>query len=194
MDVKLWVDSADWIDVYNAAMTTVSKEPKVVEPDSKWKRRILMAEHSPIRLLRVHWVWVDLPYWVSVHFVRHNIGITHFVKSQRSEPDRDLRPQGELVTHECVANAQSIINISRKRLCFKAAEETREAWELMLGELARVEPELASVCTKECCYRGFCPEMKSCGYIKTNTVIHEREKYLERWEIHDGRPTITIKR
>lgn len=158
--------TGSWEAVKNAARTTVGKLPKDGEPSSDWKRKILLAEHSPIRLLTFEWTWVDLPYWVSVHFVRHKIGIEHFVSTQRSDRtgvSRDELPQGALVTHRCVANAQALINISRKRLCLQASKETRGAWVDVLVQIKEVEPELASVCKPECLYRGFCPEMKSCG-------------------------------
>ena len=74
----------NWQAVKNAAMNTVGKETGKY-PDSDWKKRILLAEHSPIRLLTFTVRITDLPYWVSVHLVRHKIGVEHFVKTQRSD-------------------------------------------------------------------------------------------------------------
>lgn len=83
-----------------------------------------------------------------------------------------------MVNHECEGNAQAIINISRKRLCNCASPETREAWKLFLDEVVKPnEPELYSVCVKECIYRGFCPEFKSCGYHKTEAYKKELQEY-----------------
>ena len=73
-------------------------------------------------------------------------------------------------------NFQALINISRKRLCNCASKETREAWQMVKDEIAKVEPELASVMVKECIYRGFCPEMFSCGYHKTEAFKKELEE------------------
>ena len=101
-----------WAMVLNAARTTVGKESKENEPSSNWKKRMLLAEHSPIRLLIVNWKWSDIKSWVSVHFVRHKIGIEHYVKTQRTDRtgnSRDSFPQDALVDYECVANAQSVI-------------------------------------------------------------------------------------
>lgn len=159
-----------WSSILNAARTTVGKEASSKGPSSSWKKKILLAEHSPIRLLLINWKWTNLIYWVSVHFVRHKIGIEHFVRTQRSDrtgKSRDTASQSAPVEHECTANAQSIINISRRRLCSKASKETREAWVLFLENLRASEPELVSVCVKECQYRGFCPEMEPCGYADT---------------------------
>ena len=155
-----------WVDVVNAARTTINKPPVNKEPSSEWKKQILLAEHSPIRKLQFSWKWVDLKSWVSVHFVRHKFGIEHFVQSQRNDRtgiDRDSARQDSLVSHECLANAQAIINISRKRLCNKAHKETTDAWNMVLQHLFLECPELWSVCVPECIYRNFCPEFKSCG-------------------------------
>ena len=169
----------DWRGVADAANTTIGREPGDKEPSPKWKRKILLAEHSPIRTLQIRWRWIDLPYWVSVHLVRHKIGIEHFVRTQRSDRtgiDRNELPQGALVTHECVANPQSIINISRKRLCQQASKETREAWTLFLESIKLNHPELYSVCVPECVYRGWCTEFKSCGYSLTSKF---REAHIQ---------------
>ena len=142
-----WLRHEDnWQDVKNAAMNTVGKD-KGVYPTAAWKKKILLAEHSPIRLMQFAWKWSDLPYWVSVHIVRHKIGIEHFVSTQRTDRtgvDRTERPQNAPVLHQCQANAQALITISRKRLCSGASAETRQAWQLLKDEIAKVEPELAS--------------------------------------------------
>ena len=169
----------NWQDVKNATMTTVGMSTGKY-PDSQWKLKLIRAEHSPIRKLKFSWRWKDLPYWVSVHFVRHKIGIEHFVKTQRSDRtgvDRSELPQGAFVTHECEADGQALINISRKRLCSCASPETRAAWQLVKDEVARVEPELAKCMVRECVYRGWCPEMFGCGFDKTEKFREELAEY-----------------
>lgn len=149
-------------------------------PDKNWKRRFIISEHSPIRRIKFYWRWKDLKSWVSVHFVRHHIGIDHWVSTQRTDRtgiNRDEKPQGAFVNHGCDANAQALINVSRKRLCTCASPETREAWKLVKSEVEKVEPELASCMVRECVYRGFCPEMFSCGYYKTEEYKKELAKY-----------------
>lgn len=171
----------NWQDVKDATMTTIGKSTGKY-PDSEWKLKLLKSEHSPIRKLKFSWRWADLPYWVSVHFVRHKIGIEHFVKTQRSDRTgelmmRDELPQGALVSHECEANAQALITISRKRLCTCASPETRKAWMLVREKVAESEPELAKCMVKECVYRGFCPEMFGCGFDKTPAFQAELNEY-----------------
>ncbi len=169
-----------WRDVADAARTTIRMDEGDKEPSKAWKRRILLSEHSPIRQMTFKWKWLNLPYWVSVHFVRHKIGIEHFVSTQRTDRtgvDRTAMPQSTPVDHECFANAQSIIFISRKRLCHQASSETTSAWKLVLDEIKRCEPELYSVCVPECVYRGFCPEFKSCGYVVTSAFQEAMSAY-----------------
>ena len=175
-----WLKHEDnWQDIKNATMNTIGRSTGAY-PDSEWKLKLIRAEHSPIRKLRFSWRWQDLPYWVSVHFVRHKIGIEHFVKSQRTDRtgiDRKVLEQGALVSHECEANAQALITISRKRLCSCASPETRQAWQLVRDKVAECEPELARCMVRECVYRGFCPEMFGCGYDKTEAFKKELEEY-----------------
>ena len=157
----------NWQAVKNRAMNTIGSESGKY-PSSEWKRKILLAEHSPIRLIEMTIRMHDIPYWVSVHLVRHKIGIEHWVSTQRTDRtgvNRDELPQGALVDHTIRVNAQALITISRKRLCRQASKETQDVWRAVIQAVKEVEPELASVCHPDCIYRGFCPEMRGCRYI-----------------------------
>ena len=179
MHIDRFKHEDNWQDIKNATMTTVGKT-KGKYPESEFKLRLIRSEHSMIRKLRFAWRWNDLPYWVSVHIVRHKIGIEHFVKTQRSDrtgEDRSNLPQSTPVLHECDANAQALISISRKRLCTCASPETRQAWQLVKDKVTECEPELAQCMVKECVYRGFCPEMFGCGFDKTAAFERELEDY-----------------
>lgn len=169
-----------WAKVKRSARTTISKDGSGVYPSDAWKKQILLAEHSPIRRIRFSWRWENLKSWVSVHFVRHKVGIEHWVSTQRTDRtgiDRDAKPQDAPVIHECEADAQALINISRKRLCSQAAKETREAWQEVKNEVEQKDRVLASVMVRECVYRGFCPEFKSCGYVNTEAFEKELAEY-----------------
>jgi hypothetical protein len=157
----------DWSDIYGACQTTIGKEHKLGRtPSPEWRYNILKSEHSPIRKLVVEAKFYDIPYWVVMHLVRHKIGVEHWVRTQRSDRtgvDRNTLYQGSLVDYEFEANAQAIINISRKRLCNLASKETREAWQMFLSELSAYEPELVRCCLPDCEYRGGnCWELKPC--------------------------------
>jgi len=182
MRVKFLGKKGIWRDIADSANTTVHKEAGVKEPSSNWKRRMLLCEHSPIRQLFIKCKWFELKSWISIHFIRHKIGIEHYVRSQRSDRtgiDRDNLPQRSFVEHEFEANAQAMINISRKRLCNKASDETRDAWIEVLGIIMFEEPELYSVCVSDCIYRGHCYEFKSCGYHKTKDFERKLRTYRD---------------
>ena len=177
---------ADWVRVVNAARRTWGKKPIDHEPSDKFKKKILLAEHSPIRLLEYDFTWEDIRQWVTAHFVRHHEGCEKFVHTQRTDInenykglDRDKLPQGLLNDVDMACNAQSFINISRKRLCKGcASKETREAWELVIKYLEEIDPILASKCVPECVYRGFCPEFeRCCGYCNTNKYKEQLINY-----------------
>lgn len=177
-----------WKRVLNAARRTIGKEPLDKEPSDSWKAKILLAEHSPIRLLEYDWTWGDIMQWVTTHLVRHHEGCEKMVHSQRGDrraileeygvESRNDLPQGALNDMDMTANAQALINISRKRLCSCASKETREAWKQVKTEIAKVDPVLASKMVPECLYRGFCPEwMGSCGYSKTEKFEKDLKEY-----------------
>ena len=181
-----------WKRVLNAARRTIGRKPIDKDPSDDWKGKMLLAEHSPIRLLEFDWSWNDIRQWVTAHLVRHHEGCEKFVHSQRGDrrkiledygvETRDDLPQGALNDMDMTANAQALINISRKRLCNCASKETREAWLKVKEAIAEVDPVMASKMVPECIYRGFCPEFLSpCGYSKTKKYEQELIKYRE-WD------------
>lgn len=171
-----------WSEALRAARLTIGKEDTGKEPSHIWKAKMLLAEHSPIRLVTYSWIWEDIPMWVTTHFVRHHVGCEKFVQTQRTDRTMSLLPrdehkQGELNTMMMVANAQEIMAISRVRLCKKASLETRNAWTSFIVELNSIDPILAEKCVPNCVYRGFCPEMESCGFCKTGKYKEWLEEY-----------------
>ena len=172
MQVDWLRKKGSWREVADSARTTIHKEAGINEPSDGWKKQILLAEHSPIRTMQFKWKWLDLPYFVSVHFARHWLGIVHFVSTSRTDRtgvDRTKLYQDNPVDHECEANAQALINISRKRLCRKASKETQDAWWEVRRKVQEVDTIMAEAMVCECVYRGFCPEFSSCGFCNTPT-------------------------
>lgn len=175
----------NWIRVVNAARRTWGKKPIDHEPSDKFKKKILLAEHTPIRLLEYDFTWEDIMQFVTVHFVRHHQGVLPFVHTQRPDInphlqgiDRSALSQTALNDMDMACNAQAFINISRKRLCGRASKETREAWKAVLAYLYEIDPILAEKCVPECVYRGFCPEFdKCCGYANTEAYKKRLEEY-----------------
>lgn len=177
-----------WKRVLNAARRTIGKAPIDKEPSNSWKAKMLLAEHSPIRLLEYDFSWKSIKQWVTAHLVRHHEGCEKMVHSQRGDrraileeygvDSRDKLPQGALNDMDMSANAQALINISRKRLCSCASQETREAWKQVKAAIAERDPVLADKMVPECLYRGFCPEFLSpCGYSKTAKYQEDLERY-----------------
>lgn len=195
----------DWKRVLNAARRTWGKQPLDKEPSVGFKKSILLAEHSPIRLLEYDFTISDIRQWVTVHLVRHHEGCEKFVHTQRQDinaeiekitktiidiftregllkdgwRERDYLFQGQENDMDMTCNAQAFINISRKRLCLGCpSPETRRAWEIVIEALKEVDPILAEKCVPECVYRGFCPEKKRCcGYVNSEAYRKRLEEY-----------------
>ena len=172
-----------WKRALNAARQTAGKKRLDKDPSNKWKAEMLLAEHSPIRLVEYDWTWNDIKQWVTAHLVRHHEGCEKFVHTQRPSRnsaihDRDSLPQGTLNEMAMSANAQALINISRKRLCACASKDTRDAWMQVKKAIAEIDPIMASKMVPECLYRGFCPEFRdSCGYADTEQFQVDLKQY-----------------
>lgn len=185
LKVKLRWHKDMWQVIKDETMTTISKD-KGKYPDSEWKRRLLISEHSPIRMGRIIAKFYDIYSFVMGHFVRHHEGFEKFVSSRRADRgfEDEVIDRYTPVDMSFDGNFQSHINISRKRLCNNASPETREAWRLYLDEVVKpLEPELYSVCVRECVYRnGFCPEKFYCGFNKTPAFEIELKEYIKGME------------
>jgi hypothetical protein len=48
-NVRITDFNVNWKKIKSACMTTISKEAGDKEPSHEWKRRLILAEHSPIR-------------------------------------------------------------------------------------------------------------------------------------------------
>lgn len=183
-DVIVDILQNGWQRAVNAARRTVGKDPLKTEPSDKWKAQMLLSEHSPIRLVEYDIFYSDIKMWLTTHLVRHKIGIEHFVHTQREDRqqetyDRDKMPQGALNDMQETANAQALINISRKRLCSKAHPETRTVWKRVRLAVAAKDPIMAVKMVPECIYRGFCPEKESCGFVHTESYLKQLKLYRQ---------------
>lgn len=159
--------SDSWTRIKNHCRTTVNKDFTDNEPSSEFKKKLLISEHSPIRLLEVDWSWKGIPSWVATHWVRHKF--EKFVSTQRDDRlndglSRNDKPQGTPVNFDGYANAQNLIDAFRKRLCFQSSPQTRKLAEGLKIELKDKEPELSDVLVPNCIYRCGCPEFEQCKY------------------------------
>ena len=138
MTTKILKIKGDWNEVLNDSRATVGKKFLTKEPSDDFKKKILISEHSTIRSISIKWVWKGLKSWIATHFSRHKWEC--FIRTQRTDRtgiDRDQLPQGALVDFVGEANTQHVIDTSRKRLCFQASKETREAWEDLKIEIEK---------------------------------------------------------
>lgn len=137
-----------------------------------WKQW-LDAEHSQIKIFYLSVELYDIPYYIHVYLLRHDFAVP-FVRSQRPtsmspvDYDRRKAPQDALVNHTIICNPQTLINISRKRLCHKADPKIQVLWHLVKEIISRhSNPYVAAIAgfmMPNCEYRGGrCHEVVSCG-------------------------------
>lgn len=169
MKTKFNYISDDWVRVKNHCRTTDNKEFTENMPSMVWKRKLLISEHSPIRLIEIDWTWEDIYSWVATHWSRHKF--EKFISTQRDDRKphdipRGKMPQDTPVKFDGYANMQSLIDSFRKRLCVGCVSP--ETYELAVDfkkALQETRPELAYVLVPNCVYRCGCPEFKSCGFF-----------------------------
>lgn len=155
----------DWMGCKQRALVTVGKKA-ITPPTFEWKQAILRARHSPIRYLRFSF-YIECPSWVSVHLARH-IHAQPYIKSQRndrqSDYDRNKAPQDTPVSMIWDMSAEELMTIANKRLCQKAAPETRKVVKMMCDIVLDKCPEFESLLVPMCEYHGgVCHEMQPCG-------------------------------
>lgn len=158
----------DWKRIKNHCRTTDNKDFTEKDPSDTFKKKLLIAEHSPIRLLEFDWTWKSIFYWVSTEWSRHKN--EKFISTQRDDrliddTPRGKKPQDAAVNYDGYANMQNLIDIWRKRLCYQATPEARELAEDFKMKLRETHPLEAAVMVPNCIYRLGCPEFQTCGYL-----------------------------
>lgn len=126
--------------------------------------KIYRCEHSPIR---TQTFWIELrgiETFVSVHLVRHKFGVEHFVESNRDDRGGSGKEDRYTpVNHGMFINAQALINMSLKRLCYASHGRTVATWMKLRRAMRRVDPALSDAMVPACVYRnGICPELREC--------------------------------
>ena len=160
-------------EAHRAIQSTIKKDflPKATLLD------VYGWEHS---ISRTQMFWIEMrevPSFVSVHIIRHKIGVEHFVSSNRIDRGGDEKADRySPVTHSMLINAEAIIKIARARLCFKASKETRELIYEVKREMGVVDKALADHMLPNCFHQGLiCKEPKPCGrypILKWSNFIH----------------------
>lgn len=187
VEILKYPTESDWQWVKTCTLNTVGKK-STKAPTDEWKRKLLRAEHSPIREL---WfgIKLEIPYWVAMHFRTHQLADApypkfdldirpdfknDYISTQRDDRTKDdiprgKKPQDEIVSYIMSINAPALINMSHKRLCKQASEETRTVMQLIRSEVLKVCPEFEGLLVPLCKYRnGLCTEMFPCGKVGNN--------------------------
>lgn len=166
---QIAADDEVWKRVKNHCRTTDNKDFTENYATDKFKKMLLMSEHSPIRLLEFDWTWKPIEYWVSTEWSRHKF--EKFISTQRDdrlidEIPRGQKPQDAPVTFDGYANMQNLIDAWRKRLCTCATPEARAYGESFKYALHKTHPNEADMLVPNCVYRGGCPEFVPCPFWK----------------------------
>ena len=154
-------------------------------------RKWVVTEHSPIRGLQFEIVFEGLPAYIANHLKTHFEGFSLQISesNRRDYPSRygkTVTRDGEApIRHGMVCNAQSLINVSRKRLCSGADSFTIKVWMKVKEAMMEVNKDVAEHMVVECIYRGgICPEIyHKCKYNSTPHFKREFKKYISGFKI-----------
>ena len=153
----------NWQVIKQAALTTKGLKPKS-KVSSEWKSKALLSEHSMLYFSDMI-ITADMQYKTAMHLVRHNKTAGFYMLMQSQRPDWTDKPRDpeSIVKTIIKVNPKALIEISRVRLCQKAADHTRKTWVEILKEINNTEPELTALCVPNCFYRNCCSEFETCG-------------------------------
>jgi len=140
-------------------------------------KQIYSWEHSITRSQIFSIQLIDVPTFVSVHLCRH-VTTTPFVRSKRVDRDGDgTENRYTPVNHRFICNAESLLHIARRRLCYQASLDTREVVKMIKEKIREIDPDLAHFMVPNCVYRGgICPEPKPCGNYKVKRFSGEDDE------------------
>lgn len=188
IQVKVIKFDVDWLEIKNLCRGTISMGDSTKEPTKRWKRDLLLAEHSPLRHSLITIEVQNIPFCIMGHFVRHSVGVTPYVSTSREDRTgvkREERKQTDPVTMRMDLNIQSIINISRKRLCKQADATTQKVWYMVIKEIAKYDEDIAWACVPEGIRTCGCPERFAsccvCENIISNLDFFDRLDLEKRY-------------
>ena len=126
--------------------------------------KMLQCEHSPIRTQMYQIEIQQLPTFASVHHVRHHSVGGDYVQSMRDDRGGDgTEDRNTPVQHGSVKNAQNLIDMARKRLCYASHRTTVAMMTRIRKAVREADPDLGDKLVPECVYRnGLCPELREC--------------------------------
>ena len=191
----------NWTEIKNACRKTISMKDSKIEPGSDWKRKLLLAEHSPLRHSLITVDIEDVPFYVMGHLVRHSVGVTPYVgtsREDRTNIPRSERKQTDLVSMRLDMNIQSLINISRKRLCNQADATTQKVWLEVIKAIAEYDEDIAWACVPEGIRTCGCPEKfgkcAACENIISKMDFQARMNLTTRYDHYNNHRNKILKK
>lgn len=192
MKVTIKDFNVDWMDIKNACRETINMGDSKVAPTEEWKKKLLIARHSPLRIGNILYDIEDIPYYVMGHLVRHHVGVTPFVGTSREDRTgvkREERRQTDLVSMQLLVDVEALLNISAKRLCQCADKETIKVWKAVLEATKELDPTLYWACVPSGIERGGCPETfgdcQLCNKIIENMPREEAVSLIKRYDAYN---------
>ena len=154
-----------------ALATTVAKEFQ----STASLDQIYTWMHSPMRTQIFEIFLEDIPTFVSVHLVRH-VTITPFVTSKRTDREGiGTEDRHTPVDMRFWCNAEALINMAQKRLCYKADPVTRQWMRAIVNDMEWVDCALADHMVPMCVFRGgYCCQPKPCGNYNVKRYSPEK--------------------
>lgn len=160
--------------VKRACSTTINKNSNISLD------KIYQCMHSPMRTQIFYVSLYGIPSYVARHLVRH-VTIVPFVTSSRI--DRREKSEKLLATPihtyddlldiernipidmDFICNAEALLNMSYKRLCYKASIDTVSVMCAIRTAVQLVDYDLAFRMVPNCIEHRNCKELKTCGFL-----------------------------
>jgi len=176
--MKIEIEKLTGHDIMNKAFNATVRFDSNVSQENAYKMM-----HSPIRTQEFLIQMTDIPTFVSVHLVRHKIGVEHFIRTNRDDRGGVLADRNTLINHTMKINAESLITLARKRLCLKSHPVTVQTVSLIKKQIKEVDPALYKFMVPECVFRnGICAEGKwTCG--KKDIIMNKYSYYSKMFDV-----------
>jgi hypothetical protein len=138
--------------------------------------------HSPMRTQLFEIELLGIPSFVATHLVRH-VSTQPYVSTRRSDRGAtEVADRHTPVDMILWANAEALMSMSGKRLCYQASLETRALMLEIKKAMVSVDVDLAYNMQPQCVYQGgYCREPKTCGRYKVK--MYNALKIREEMEI-----------
>ena len=162
--------------MHDVGCVTMGKRAKHNRPETHEEARdyyvkMFISEHSLIEWPKFRVTDMECRGDVASHFVRHSKGSPR-PAVQSSRPDWNNGESRKALDKTFIGytemwDAWSWIHMCRQRLCNRASEIDR-AWLRVVLDVMKTSNDpffeaLEMCCVPNCVYRGYCPELKSCG-------------------------------